>query len=97
MFFLQIIQQGSPELVKRAFETSPDTVYGLLVAALLVAVVAMATAFVYQQRQMLDLCRDAAMGLQASADGLERIDSRLDEMERLVAIINAKMSKRDAS
>ncbi len=95
MFFLQVIQSGSPELVKRAFETSPDTVYGLLVAALLLAVLGLAAAYVTLARQMLDLSRDAAMGLQATADGMERLDTRLDEVERLVAIINVKMPRRD--
>lgn len=82
-----------PQIVQRAFETSPDTVYGLLVAALVLAVIFLATGYLYLSKQILSISTDAAIGLNATAEGLERIERTMQLFDQRLSLLEGNRKK----
>ena len=69
------------DFVNRGFETSADTVYGLLVAGLAIVVFSLTGAIVYLFKDYKNISNQAITGLNATADRLERIEKILTEHE----------------
>jgi hypothetical protein len=90
---LKLLLQSNSPIVQRAFETSPDTVYGILVAALLLAVIFLATGFLYLAKQVLSISTDASVGLNATADGMERLERSIQLLEFQISNIDTIKKK----
>lgn len=67
------------EFVTRAFDTSPDTVYGLLVAALAIIIIFLGITVGYLFKKYIDLLTVATIGQQATAERLEAIEQILQK------------------
>lgn len=85
LFFLQT---DTASKVGRFFETSPDTVYGLLTGALAAAVVALWLAFMRRaerdRRELLDIILKNVEAMNLIGNNIERLrDANEDDMRSL--------------
>jgi CHASE3 domain sensor protein len=76
MFFLQT------DFTQRAFDTSPDTVYGLLVAALALAVLGLVGAVVFMFKKILEVTTSATTGMNATSERLEAMEDLLKKIKQ---------------
>ena len=90
---------AATEVAKRAFETSPDNVYGALVSVLILVVIALCTAVVLlwkskekQAEKMMEVIKDATSGFKDINTTLEQIKEGeiKDKADIIEAIKNAK-------
>jgi len=76
-YFLQI---NGTEYVGRAFETSPDTVYGLLLGGSALVIIALGSAVIYLARVYHKTVLDAFRSIDLIADRLDTIEQKINKL-----------------
>ena len=74
-----LLQVPTPEYVQKAFDITPDTVLGLLVAGMAIVIAALAVAIGYVFKKYIHLVEQAVMGQVATAERLEAIEHKLNQ------------------
>jgi uncharacterized membrane protein len=74
-----LLQVPTTEYVQKAFDITPDTVLGLLVAGMAIVIAALAVAIGYVFKKYISLVEQAVMGQVATAERLEAIEHKLNQ------------------
>jgi Na+(H+)/acetate symporter ActP len=84
MLLLQIVNNNTADAVRKAWEISPSSIFGFVLAVMLLAIIALSSGLVYVVQKYIAISQDATMGLNAAADRIERVEGRLEKIETLI-------------